>query len=64
MSGECGSGTEWDAELWKDLSKKLEMAASDLEAGNVEAAGSELRNAAWRINRELDTGTDRSGGER
>jgi hypothetical protein len=49
-------------ELLLSVSEKLETAATDLQHGDVEAAGSELRNAAWEIQRSLNTGGGRAGG--
>lgn len=50
-------------DLLVDVAESLEGAAVDLQNGNVEAAGYELRNAAHKIRREVQTDNDRSGGD-
>lgn len=44
--------------LLLDVADKFEMAATNLKSGNMDAAGTELRNAAWQIQAALEKEED------
>lgn len=41
-------------ETLREVADALELAATDLESGNIEQAGREMKNAAWSIQGYLD----------